>query len=173
MGEEERDGEVIEALDPVACQSAQVPHDLHDRHHLDPLEGEAARHDHPDVAGAEDHNSVPDHDVLSVDEALCRPGGIDARGPAAGNLDLGAGTLPTPHGEHDARRLHLHHAQPLVGAGETGALGVQDHRVEQEGDALFRRFLIEAGRILGTGQLLIKIGKPKTRVDALLQDSSQ
>ena len=46
----------------------------------DPLEGEAARHDHPDVAGAEDHNSVPDHDVLSVDEALCRPGGIDARG---------------------------------------------------------------------------------------------
>ena len=64
--------------------------------------------------------------------------------------------------------------RPLAGGKDAALRGdIQHHRIQQGFDAQAKRFVDEALRIAGTGQILFEDFQAKTVVDALQQDAAQ
>ena len=108
------DVKVFQTLHYISFEAAGVGHELGNACHLGALQREAARHDKADVARAQDEHFAARHEAFHVHQPLSCAGGIDARGPIAGDEERAARTLPAPHGKHYGSRLNNLH--PL-GAG--------------------------------------------------------
>ena len=102
----QRNIEVVQALHDVAVEAVGVRHDLEDAGHLDPFQGQAPRHDQPDVARAEDGDTAAGQHAVQVDEALRQPGREDPGRPCAGDADGGPRPFARAHGQHHGARLH-------------------------------------------------------------------
>ena len=126
------DVEVKQTLHIVAGQSGEERHDLQHALHFGPFEGQAAGHDHTDVTGAQDDETIAGQVTLDVHEALGGARSVHARWPGARDTNLSAGALATTHGQHNGPRIQLCEARPLADSVDMAGRGdVQYHGVEQ------------------------------------------
>ena len=174
MAQLQGDAVVVQALDDVPLQPAGIGHQL--RHHLDlgPLQGHAAGHDEPDIAGAQDDHLPTGHIALHIHQPLGGARGVDARRAAAGYAQRAPGPLPAAHGQDD--RLGVELEQPVLPVhGGDGLIRrqIQHHGVQLIGDAQLLHLLNEPPGILGAGELLLKGVQAEAVVNALVQDAAQ
>ena len=174
VAEVERNAEIVEALDDVPLEAAGIRHQLRDGEDLCALERHAAGHDEADVAAAEDDDAAADHAALDVDKALRRPGGVDACGAEAGDVQCAAWPFAAAHGEDDALRLDR---EAAVGGIERGhglvRRDAEHHRVQQERDVPLRGLIDESLGIFRAGQLLLEGVESEAVVDALVEDAAE
>ena len=174
MAEQQRDTEVVDALDDVALEAARIRHELGDARDVGSLERHATGHDEPDVAGAEDDDLAARHEPLDVHEPLRGARGIDARGAEPRDAEGAGGALAAPHGEHDGARTNP--LEPTRGgdAGDgTVCREVDHHAPELNLDAGVVGQALKAVGVLGAGQLLFERDKPEPVVDALVEDAAE
>ena len=176
----QRNTKVVQAVFHIAAQAVGVRHELVHALDRNPLERAAARHDEPDVARAQNDGLRAGFEVLDIDVSLRQAGRKHAGGTTAGDLDLATGALTAAHGKDDRAPGELQHAG---GAHERDGMdgGVYlrlarikpNHHAVQEQRNVGRAHLIDkALRVLGAGELLLKVRKAKTGVDALAQNTA-
>ena len=102
VGQVQRDGKIVETLHDVAHAPRRIGLDLDDGEHRAADQGEPARHDEADVAGADDHHASTGNAPLDVHEALGKTRGVHARRAGAGNGDV----ADTPDTAPLMRRAH-------------------------------------------------------------------
>ena len=187
-GQVQRNAKVVQAVLHIAAQAVGVRHELVHALDRNPLERAAARHDKPDVTRAQNDGTRAGLEVFDIDVSLRQARRKHAGGTAAGDLDLAARALAAPHGKDDRASGELQHA---VAAHERDGMGDAifcalvytrralarinpNHHAVQEQRNVGRAHLVDkALRVLGTGELLLKVRKAKTGVDALAEDSAQ
>ena len=174
-GQVQRNAKIVQAVLDVAAQAVGVRHELIHALDRNPLERAAARHDEPNVARAQNDGARAGFEVLDIDVSLRQAGRKHAGGSAARNLDLAAGALAAAHCKDGREPGELQHAG---GAHERDGVdcGVfrglarinPKHHAVQEQRNVGRAHLVDkALRVLGAGELLLKVRKAKTGVDAL------
>jgi len=174
------DVEVHQTLDVVAAEARQVGHHLEHTLDLGALEGQASRHDHTDVARAQDHNLFPGHIAFDVHPSLCGACRVDASRARARDADLGPRALATAHREHQRPG-----AQLVVAVARTGdkdaaravaarvRFDIEDHRVKQCVNAEAHGLVDEALGVARAGEILSEDLQTEAIVDALEKDAAQ
>ena len=158
----------------MRIKPGQEGHHLEHALHLGAFEGQAAGHDHADVARAEDDEALAGHVAFHVDPALGGAGGVDAGRARAGEADLGAGALAAAHRQHDGAGFDVQHAVGFAGGVDAPARAdIQHHRVQQGFNAQREGFVDEELGIGRAGQVFLEHFQPEAVVDALQQDAAQ
>ncbi len=133
-----------------------------------------AGHDHADVAGAQDDETLPGHIALYIDQALGRARRIHARRPAARDGQGAPGSLPAAHGQDEGLGGDAYQALTGVGGDEgQGVVDRQDHGLGEELYVRVVRPVHPAGGVLGSREVLLEYLQPETVVNALGENASQ
>ncbi len=107
VGQVERNFKIMETLDDVAGKPAGAGKNLKNSEDLCTFKSEAAGHDQPDIAGAENDHPLTGHKPFHIDQPLHRPGGIDPGRTVAGDHHLETAALPAAHRQDYGSRFHL------------------------------------------------------------------
>jgi len=160
-------------LPDVARQAAGVRKDFEDGLHLGALQGEPARHDHADVARAEDDDFLAHHRVVQIDVGLCDSGGPDARRPVSRNADGAPGALAAAHGQHDGPCPELQDAGPGGRGHEPIPRDADDRSFREVRYSHFFHKVDEALRVFRPAQAFPEPGQAESVMYALAQDAAQ
>ena len=114
MAEVERNVVIHQALDIIAGQTRQERHHFENTFHFCTFKGEAAGHDHADIAGTQNNKAFAGHKSFHVHPALGGTGGKYSRWARAGDADLSARFFATAHREDDGPGLDIHNTAALA-----------------------------------------------------------
>ena len=180
-GQVQRNAKVVQAVLHIAAQAVGVRHEFVHALDRNPLERAAARHDESDVTRAQNDGARAGFEVLDIDVSLRQARRKHAGRSAAGNLDLAAGALAATHGKDDRAPGELQHTGGIherdgVKCGVFRGLArinPKHHAIQEQRNVGRAHLVDKALRILGTGELLLKVRKAKTGMNALAEDAAQ
>ena len=165
---------VHQTLDDVPVQAAGIGHDFRHQLYLRPFPGHAPGHNQPDVAGAQNDHLFAGQIAFDVVQPLGTAGGVNARGPGAGNAQGPPGTFPAAHGQHDGPRLHLNVAPGRADAIHDLFAGkIQHHGIGPDLDLRRLQLVDKPLGVFRAGKLLAEIMQAEAIVNALLQNAAQ
>ena len=172
MGEQQRNAEVLQALDDVPPQAAGIGQQLRYGVDFGPLQGHPPGHNQADVAGAEDHHVPPRQPALQIDQPLGRARRIDPGRAEARDVQRAPGPLPAAHGQNHRPGLPAPQS-----AGAHRRDGPVRRQREDHGIGLLRNprrphpVQIPPG-IFRAGQLLAEGVEAEAVVNALVQNAA-
>ena len=154
---------VIQTLYLIAAQSAQMRHHFVDAFHFHMLQRHPSRHDHTDIAGAQNNRFLSRFKSLYIDILLHRSGCQHACRAGAQDSHLRSRPLPTAHGQDNGLCLPAEHTVFL--ADRVNLFFRRDLRFLYHVDI--------ALRIFAAGKLPAEPDQAKPVMDALIQYAAQ
>jgi len=138
------------------------------------FKGQAARHNHADIARTKDDDLFAGHIAFHVHPALGSASGIDAVRAHAWDANLGAGAFAAAHRQHDRAGFNFNIAVFFAGK-EQMALGryVHHHRVQQHFHVQAHHLFDKVLSVSRTRQVFFQKLQTKPIMDALQQNAAQ
>ena len=174
MTEFQRDSEVIQTLHDIPFKPAGVRHQLCYHFYFCTFQCHTPGHDKSDIPGAKDDNFSSRKIPFYIYKSLCRPRRINSRRTIPRNIQCSPGTFPAAHCQNHRFCLNQKHAFLTVHRCDNFfPADVYDHGIQFVFYILFSDLTNKTVGIFRSGQFFSKGMKPKTIMNALVQNSSQ